>query len=211
MPKQKEIIYSFDKQEISKKGMFNIPNNIPHSIPYFIPNNSQTPHEQCTSNAPKHKTINNKLNNIVNTNVFTHTKNQNKNYDDVLLSYNTICLELSKALKLSLKRKKQIDKMFYLGYSFEDFKKVFENANKSTFLCGKTKNSRWRANFDWLIEEKNFLKVLEGTYQDLDKPQITIYSDLEHEKHSISDEKNGGIENGSNKRDTRHICTEYPE
>lgn len=41
-----------------KKGISIIPN----TIPYFIPNNPQTPHEQCISNTPKHKTINNKLN-----------------------------------------------------------------------------------------------------------------------------------------------------
>ena len=59
--------------------------------------------------------------------------------------------------------------MFSLGYSFENFKKVFENTQKSSFLLGKSSNSNFRANFDWLIEENNFLKVLEGNYQDLVK------------------------------------------
>ncbi len=189
MPVKKQIIYSFGKKEnIQENSMIDIPNNIPNNekgminipnnIPYFIPNNPQTPHEQCVSNTPKHKTINNKLNNIVNTKVFTHTKvenqsdvlsDSNQKYDDVLLLYNTVCLELSKVLKLSAKRKKQIDKMFSLGYSLEDFKKVFENTQKSSFLLGKSSNSNFRANFDWLIEENNFLKVLEGNYQDLVK------------------------------------------
>ena len=193
MPEKKQIIYSFKKQQINKeKGMINIPNNIPknnensminipknipNSIPYFIPNNPQTSHEQCVSDSPKHKTINNKLKNKVNTNVFTHTKNNcadvlsgNKKYDDVLSLYNDTCLELSKVIKLSAKRKKQIDKMFCLGYSLEDFKKVFESTQKSSFLCGKANDkSNWRANFDWLIKEDNFLKVLEGNYQDLSK------------------------------------------
>lgn len=194
MPVKKQIIYSFGKKENiqesgminipnnipnNEKGMINIPNIIPNSIPYFIPNNPQTPHGQCVPNTPKHKTINNKLKNKVNTNVFTYTKakkqnqsdvlSDNKKYDDVLLSYNAICLDLSKVIKLSSKRKKQIDKMFCLGYSLEDFKKVFENTQKSSFLCGKLNNYSFRANFDWLIEENNFLKVLEGNYQDLVK------------------------------------------
>ena len=179
MPQKKEIIYSFDKKEkTQQKDMVNILNNIPNSISYFIPNNPQNPHQQCVSNTPKHKTINNKLNNIVNTKVFTHTKAENKNcsdvlsdnqkYDDVLLSYNGICLDLSKVIKLSSKRKKQIDKMFYLGYTIDDFEQVFKNTQKSSFLCGKTSDKgSFRANFDWLIKEDNFLKVLEGNYQDL--------------------------------------------
>ena len=81
----------------------------------------------------------------------------NKKYDDVLSLYNDTCLELSKVIKLSAKRKKQIDKMFCLGYSLEDFKKVFESTQKSSFLCGKANDkSNWRANFDWLIKEDNF-------------------------------------------------------
>lgn len=81
MPQKKEIIYSFGKKENikekgitdipnnipknnkdDKKGIINIPKSIPNNIPYFIPNNPETPHEQCVSKTPKHKTINNKHN-----------------------------------------------------------------------------------------------------------------------------------------------------
>lgn len=181
MPAKKRIIYSFEKQEkTQEKSVDNIHNNIPNIIPYFIPNNPETPHNKCTLETPKHKTINNKLNNnIVNNKVFTHEKVKNKKcsdvlsgnqkYNDVLSLYSNTCLELSKVIKLSDKRKKQLDKMFSLGYSLEDFKKVFENTQKSSFLCGKSGNQGWKANFDWLITEDNFLKVLEGSYQDLVK------------------------------------------
>ncbi len=72
------------------------------------------------------------------------------------------------------KTKKIIALMFSLGYSLEDFKKVFENTQKSSFLCGKSGNQGWKANFDWLITEDNFLKVLEGSYQDLVKGNAEV-------------------------------------
>lgn len=172
MPTKKEIVYKFSKNKyvensseninVKNKGdKINVKTNVNINVKSNV-NNAEAPHEQCISDTPKHKTINNKLKDKVNTNVFTHRKNS---CDDVLSLYNNICLELSKVIKLSDKRKKQINKMFCLGYSLEDFKKVFENTQKSTFLSGKANNCSWKANFDWLIKEDNFLKVLEGNYQ----------------------------------------------
>lgn len=50
-------------------------------------------------------------------------------------------------------------------YSLEEFKEAIENINKSSFLKGQ--NSRgWLITFDWLIKPNNFIKVLEGNYND---------------------------------------------
>ena len=46
----------------------------------------------------------------------------------------------------------------------EDFRKLFENAESSSFLKGT--GGGWKASFDWLIKEDNLLKVLEGNYAD---------------------------------------------
>lgn len=177
MPMRKEIVYKFSKNKhVKNKGdKINVKTNVNINVKSDV-NNPQTPHEQCVTNTPKHKTINNKPNNKLNNKLYNLQKSESQNKSDVLSDkqkydavslYNTVCLELSKVLKLSAKRKKQIDKMFSLGYSLKDFKKVFENTQKSSFLCGKSGNRSWKANFDWLIKEDNFLKVLEGNYQDL--------------------------------------------
>lgn len=67
------------------------------------------------------------------------------------------------------------------------------------------------ANFDWLIEEK----IFQGFRRHISKLRQTKHHNLQQfrtqKKHSIYDEKIGGIENDPNKRDKRHICTEYPE
>jgi hypothetical protein len=45
-------------------------------------------------------------------------------------------------------------------------------ANKCPFLVGENKDG-WIANFDWLIKEANFLKVIEGTYERQEKPNAS--------------------------------------
>ena len=43
--------------------------------------------------------------------------------------------------------------------------KLFEMAEGSSFLKGQ--NSRnWSANFDWMMKDANFAKILDGNYQD---------------------------------------------
>lgn len=48
-------------------------------------------------------------------------------------------------------------------YGKEAVKEGFEKASKSAFLTG---SAGWKATFDWLILPSNFLKVLEGNYDD---------------------------------------------
>jgi len=45
-------------------------------------------------------------------------------------------------------------------------------ADKCPFLVGENKDG-WTANFDWLIKEANFLKVIEGSYERQEKPNAS--------------------------------------
>lgn len=86
-------------------------------------------------------------------------------YGDVCDLYNTVCSNLPKTNRMSQKRITRLYTLLRSGYSREDIRKVFEIANTSKFLCGKTKNSDFTANLDWLIVKENFEKVLEGNYK----------------------------------------------
>lgn len=90
------------------------------------------------------------------------------NADDIVSLFNTICVSLQKVVKLTDKRKKQIAKM-KKKYSLDDIKTVFEKAENSKFLTGQIND--FRACFDWLINETNFIKVLEGNYDSYKKPE----------------------------------------
>ena len=62
------------------------------------------------------------------------------------------------------KRKKAI-KARLNTYSIDDFKRLFEKAEASSFLKGKSDRD-WMASFDWLIKDANMAKVLDGNYDD---------------------------------------------
>lgn len=104
----------------------------------------------------------------VNTNKKDKKDKKDKNTDTsedlqkIIDLYNGICKSLPKCIKLSETRKRHIKARLKDGYGEEDFRKVFEKAEASDFLTGRAE--KWKANFDWLINENNLLKVLEGNY-----------------------------------------------
>ena len=55
-------------------------------------------------------------------------------------------------------------------YGEESIINAIKNINNSSFLKGQNKNN-WVITFDWLIKPNNFIKVLEGNYDDV-KPKI---------------------------------------
>ena len=57
-------------------------------------------------------------------------------------------------------------------YSVEDFQKLFEMAEGSSFLKGQN-NRNWSATFDWLIKDTNMAKVLDGNYTDKEPIELS--------------------------------------
>ena len=91
------------------------------------------------------------------------SKNIPKEILEVLDAYHEICKSFPKVIKVTPARQKQIrDRL--AAYTMEEIKTVFRNAEGSDFLKGKT--GKWKADFDWLMGEKNIVKVLEGKYAD---------------------------------------------
>lgn len=78
--------------------------------------------------------------------------------------YNEICISFPRLTVLSDKRKKAI-KARLNTYSVEQFGQMFTKAERSTFLKGAN-DRNWQANFDWLVKDGNFAKVLDGNYDD---------------------------------------------
>lgn len=86
-------------------------------------------------------------------------------YQAIKELYNACCPSLAKCTALSDARKKTIKARLSSGYTEDDFKTLFTKAEASSFLKGKN-NRNWKANFDWLIKDANFAKVLDGNYDD---------------------------------------------
>lgn len=83
-------------------------------------------------------------------------------YKAIIDCYNDTCVSFPKVKALSDSRKKSI-KARLNTYSIEDMETVFEKAEASDFLKGKN-DRNWQANFDWLMKDSNFAKVLDGNY-----------------------------------------------
>lgn len=85
------------------------------------------------------------------------------NYQLIADMYNNTCVSFPKLTKLSDSRKKAI-KARLNKYSIEDIQKAFDMAEESDFLKGSN-NRNWSANFDWLMNDSNLAKVLDGNYK----------------------------------------------
>jgi uncharacterized protein YdaU (DUF1376 family) len=91
------------------------------------------------------------------------------NYKGVLDNFHFYCDKLSKVERLSTERKKHINARFK-EFDFDTIVEVFKKVGKSDFLCGKNDRA-WKASFDWIFNETNFLKIMEGKYENKEQPQ----------------------------------------
>jgi len=85
-----------------------------------------------------------------------------EDFSEIVSLYNSICKSFPKVLSLSEKRKAAIKARLKV-YSVEQFKEMFVKAENSSFLKGAN-DRNWTATFDWLIDDSNFAKVLDGNF-----------------------------------------------
>lgn len=89
-------------------------------------------------------------------------------YQEVVEKFNEICLSLPQVQKLTPARRQAI-KGRCSEYSVPEIVDVFRRAENSDFLSGR--NGNWNGcSFDWLMKPANFLKVLEGNYENKSSP-----------------------------------------
>lgn len=119
------------------------------------------------------------------------TKN-NSVYQLIVDMYNDTCVSFPKCTKLSEARKKGL-RARLRKYTVEDFKLMFEKAEKSDFLKGA--NSRnWVANFDWFISDRNFVKVIDGNFDNTSpSPVATAYKQNQNQNVFLDIAKEEGL------------------
>ena len=116
-------------------------------------------------------------------------KKESVNSQKVVDSFNKTCTSLPQVRSLTDKRKRAI-KLILKKYSLKELEMVFKKVEDSDFLNGNS--DKWSgATFDWIIKESNFIKVMEGNYDDKIKYN-NFYStpsyDLEGYDNYINDE-----------------------
>ena len=85
-------------------------------------------------------------------------------YDEIKQLFNDKCISLPQIAKMTDKRK-QLIKARIREHGLESIYKVIDNTSNSKFMAGDN-NRNWIATFDWIIRPNNYIKVLEGNYND---------------------------------------------
>ena len=109
-------------------------------------------------------------------------------YQQIADMYNATCVSFPRLTRLSEKRKRAI-KARLRKYSIDDIKRGFELAEESDFLKGEN-NRNWSATFDWMMNDANMAKILDGNYKNKDakqsKPPINKnLNNFEHKKYNM--------------------------
>ena len=133
---------------------------------------NQPSNQQLTSIQPsdnQQSTTNKESNNI-------NIKKDNIPYGEIVDQFNEKLKRLPSIRQLTDKRKKAIKSIWSLSNEYQNlefYKIFFDQVNKYNFLFGEN-NSGWTASFDWIFNKNNFVKILEGNYQQKNKLQSVI-------------------------------------
>lgn len=144
-----------EKQKVENQGVENLPLE------------SQAVENQGQLNTNKLNT--NKLNTKeVSTKEYIYVKNKfSRLCEEIKTNWIKIAHEYKLSgtqLKITDKRKRAINNLLK-EYSLEEVIQSMEKVHTSSFLQGNNKTG-WQISFDWFINKSNFLKVLEGNYDD---------------------------------------------
>ena len=85
----------------------------------------------------------------------------------VVALYNQYCPSLPEVKKINKTRIQKVSARLREYPEDEPWIKLFKQVEASDFLTGR--NGKWRASFDWLLEESHIIKVLEGNYDNRGK------------------------------------------
>lgn len=102
-------------------------------------------------------------------------------YQSIFDAYNSICTSMPPVETFSESRKKAIRSMLRTR-SPDEVKQLFARAQASPFLTG-TNDTGWRASFDWIMNQSNAAKILEGNYDRRNpRPKATQFTNYSHEQ-----------------------------
>ena len=167
-----------DLIRLTEKGKsWNFIESCSEKSPNFNNNSEKNPNEfgkkseKQENNSEKNPTNNNTIYNYNNTNILNnniHVKNEfSQSCEKIKNQWIKIAYEFDlsgKQLKITDKRKRAINNLLK-EYSLEEMLQAMGKIRTSNFLQGNNKTG-WQISFDWFTNKSNFLKVLEGNYDD---------------------------------------------
>ena len=82
--------------------------------------------------------------------------------EEIMQAWNS--LGLDQIIKISKKREKALQELIII-YGIDGIHEAIEKVRNAPFLMGEIKED-FRASFDWFLKDDNFLKTLEGAYDE---------------------------------------------
>lgn len=144
-----------EKQKVENQGVENLPLES-----QAVENQGQLSTKELNTNKLSTKEVSTKE--------YIHVKNEfSQACEDIKNKWVKIACEYKLSgtqLKITDKRKRVINNLLK-EYSAEEVLQAMEKVHTSSFLQGNNKTG-WQIAFDWFINKSNFLKVLEGNYDD---------------------------------------------
>jgi hypothetical protein len=95
----------------------------------------------------------------------TNTKKERTSvpFEEIIALYHQHCTSLPKVAKVTSSRKSAISARWKeYGKSLDFFSDLFRGVEESDFLTGRVKD--FKADFDWLMNPQNMVKIVEGKY-----------------------------------------------
>lgn len=68
-------------------------------------------------------------------------------------------------------RKRRVGEIWKKNPTLDFWRALFETVEASDFLCGRG-GKPWKASFDWIIDQKNLLKIREGNFSSNGRPNM---------------------------------------
>ena len=127
--------------------------------------------EKEPKNSEKNPTNNNTIYNYNNTNILNNNIYVKNEFSQVCEEIKNKWIKIAHEYKLSgtqlkiTEKRKRVINNLLKEYSAEEVLQAMEKVHTSSFLQGNNKTG-WQISFDWFINKSNFLKVLEGNYDD---------------------------------------------
>ena len=109
------------------------------------------------------------------------TNHKPLNYKTIMETWNRI-VPTSHIQQMNDTRKKLFQSRFktFFKESYEEWEKFLNRISKISFLWGSN-DRQWKADFNWVLNENNLLKILEGKYETETKNTSTFSSDRHYD------------------------------
>lgn len=157
--------------------------------------------EEYIDNSIKNETVDN-VNNVdnfkenINNSISsdeTSDKREQIPYSEIVNLYNSICISLPRATKMSKSRNRALKSFWNEFKSSKVIKDIFTRAENSDFLSGRSGN--WNGcSFDWIIKVSNAIKIFEGNYGNKPHPnpptvkaQVDTFNNYKQRDYDFND------------------------